>query len=105
MRTYISTRTKLVLWIDQFYNHEITQNNHSTWTYSPGIQYFLTGQISLIPLNHFAKLGLEIHIGRRPKPSKTECVLFPSPIFLRPSYHSSQTVDKDSSQITTPAKK
>ena len=29
--TYISTRTKLVPWIDQVYQHQLTQNNHSTY--------------------------------------------------------------------------
>ena len=30
--------------MDQVYQHHPNQNNHSTWTHSPGIQYFLTGQ-------------------------------------------------------------
>ena len=30
-------------------------------------------------LRHFAKFGLEMHIGKENKPSKTECVFFPTP--------------------------
>ena len=37
--------------------------------------------ISLIH-HHFARLGLEMHIGRGTTPSKTECVFFPPPRFF-----------------------
>ena len=33
--------------------------------------------------SHFTKFGLEMHIGRGGKPSKTECVFFPPPVFFR----------------------
>ena len=32
--------------------------------------------------NHFVKFGLEIHIGRGSKASKTECIFFPPPVFF-----------------------
>ena len=32
--------------------------------------------------SHFMKFGLEMHIGRGGKPSKTECVFFPPPGFF-----------------------
>ena len=32
--------------------------------------------------HHFTKFGLEMHIGREGKPSKTECVFFPPPGFF-----------------------
>ena len=32
--------------------------------------------------NHFVKLGLEMHIGRGSKASKTECIFFPPPVFF-----------------------
>ena len=38
--------------------------------------------ISLI-YPHFTRFGLEMHIGKEKKASKTECVLFPSPWILR----------------------
>ena len=59
----------------------------------------------LLIFNHFAKFGLEMHIGRGPKPSKTEYVLFPPPGFFKPSSHSSPTVNFDSFQVNIPAKK
>ena len=37
--------------------------------------------LSLI-YNHFVKFGLEMHIGRGSKASKTECIFFPSQCFL-----------------------
>ena len=59
----------------------------------------------LLISNHFANIGLEMNIGHGPKPSKTECVLFPPPGFFKLSNHSSPVVDIDFSQIPTPAKK
>ena len=35
-------------------------------------------------LKHFSKFGLEMHIGNKNKPSKTECVFFPKPGFFKP---------------------
>ncbi len=32
--------------------------------------------------SHFARFGLEVHIGRNGNPSKTECVFFPPPQFF-----------------------
>ena len=32
--------------------------------------------------NHFVKFGLEMHIGRGSKASKTECIFFPPPGFF-----------------------
>ena len=48
---------------------------------------------------------MEIHIGRGPKPSKTECVLFPPPGFFKPSSHSNPAVDINSYQVTITEKK
>ena len=48
IHVYISTSTKLVPRIDQVYQHQLTQNNHSTWIHSPVIQYFLTITFPLI---------------------------------------------------------
>ena len=59
MHTYLSTPTNIVPWTDQVYQNQITQNNHSTWTYIPGIQYFLTGKFSLIPLTKLQVRFLE----------------------------------------------
>ena len=59
----------------------------------------------LLIFTHFAKFGLKMHIGRGPKPSKTECVFFSPPGFFKPLSHSSPAVDIDSSQVTIPAKK
>ena len=59
----------------------------------------------LLIFNHFAKFGLESHICHGPKPSKTECVFYPSPGFFKPSNNSSPTVNINSSQITIHAKK
>ena len=42
----------------------------------------LTRGLNLI-YQHFTKFGLEMHIGRGKKASKTECVFFPPPGFLR----------------------
>ena len=42
----------------------------------------LTRGLNLI-YQHFAKFGLEMHIVKRKKASKTECVFFPPPGFLR----------------------
>ena len=47
----------------------------------------------LLIFTHFFKFGLEMHIGRVPKPYKTEYVFFPPPIFFKPSGHSSPAVD------------
>ena len=41
----------------------------------------LTAGINLIQ-SHFARFGLEIHIGREGESSKTECVFFPPPQFF-----------------------
>ena len=37
--------------------------------------------------SHFARLGLEMHIGRGDVDSKTECVFFPPPRFFRHEGH------------------
>ena len=42
----------------------------------------LTRGINLI-YQHFTRFGLEMHIGKGKKASKTECVFFPPPGFLR----------------------
>ena len=42
----------------------------------------LTRGMNLI-YQHFTRFGLEMHIGKRKKASKTECVFFPPPGFLR----------------------
>ena len=42
----------------------------------------LTRGLNLI-YQHFAKFGLEMHIGKGKKASQTECVFFPPPGFLR----------------------
>ena len=44
-------------------------------------QYQLTRGLNLI-YQHFARFGLEMHIGKGKKASKTECVFFPQPGFL-----------------------
>ena len=36
--------------------------------------------------NHFVKFGLEMHIGRGNKASKTECIFFPPPGFFHRKY-------------------
>ena len=59
----------------------------------------------LFIFNHFSKYGLEMYIGRGPKPYKIEYILFPQPELFKPSNHSSPTVDIDSSNITIPEKK
>ena len=33
--------------------------------------------------DHFKRFGLEMHIGKGAKPSKTECVFFPPPVFFK----------------------
>ena len=49
-------------------------------------------------LRHFAKFGLEMHIGKENKPSKTECVFFPTPgYFTFPTLPNS-----DASTTTSP---
>ena len=49
-------------------------------------------------LRHFAKFGLEMHIGKENKPSKTECVFFPTPwYFTLPTLPNS-----DASTTTSP---
>ena len=49
-------------------------------------------------LRHFAKFGLEIHIGKENKTSKTECVFFPTPVyFTLPTL-----LNSDASTITSP---
>ena len=47
---YISTHTKLVLWIYHAYYHQLTQNNHLTWTHIPVIHFFKPESYPLIPL-------------------------------------------------------
>ena len=46
-------------------------------------------------LRHFANFGLEMHIGKENKPSKTECVFFPTPGYFTlptlPNYDASTT--------------
>ena len=42
----------------------------------------LTKRVQLI-YDQFKKIGLEVHIGRGAKPSKTECVFFPPPGFFK----------------------
>ena len=34
--------------------------------------------------DHFKRLGLEMHIGKGAKSSKTECIFFPPPGFFKP---------------------
>ena len=51
-----------------------------------------------LPLRHFVKFGVEIHIGKENKPSKTECVFFPTPgYFTLPTLPNS-----DASTTTSP---
>ena len=45
-------------------------------------RYQLTRGLNLI-YQHFARFRLKMHIGKGKKASKTECVFFPSPVFLR----------------------
>ena len=45
---------------------------------------------------HFAKFGLEMHIGKENKPSKTECVFFPTP-----GYFTLPTLPKSDASTTT----
>ena len=59
----------------------------------------------LLIFTNFYNFGLEMHIGRGPKPSKTECILFPPPGFFKPSSHYNTAVDIDSFQVTIPANK
>ena len=59
----------------------------------------------LLIFNHFFKFGLEMHTGRRTKPSKNECIFFPPPGFFKTSGNSSPAVDIDSSQVTIPKKR
>ena len=42
----------------------------------------ITKGVKLI-YEHFKKFGLEMHIGRGAKPSKTECVFFLTPVFFK----------------------
>ena len=52
-------------------------------------------------LRHFAKFGLEMHIGKENKPSKTECVFFPTPgYFNLPTLPKSDASTTPSSYIT-----
>ena len=59
----------------------------------------------LLILDHIFRFGLEMHIGRGNKPSKTECIFLPPLGFFKSSIHSSSAVGFDSSQVTIPAKK
>ena len=59
----------------------------------------------MLIFNHFSRFGLERHIGHLPKPYKTECVLFPLPVFFKPWSNSSTAVDNNSSNITIPSNK
>ena len=57
-------------------------------------------KVLLLIFNQFSNFGMEMHIGCRPKPSKTECVLFPPPGFFKTLSHYYPKVDIDFSQIT-----
>ena len=59
----------------------------------------------LLILNPFSKFGLEMNIGRGPKPSKTECAFFPPPGFFKTSSNYSPAVDIDCYQINITEKK
>jgi hypothetical protein len=50
---------------------------------------------------HFARFGLEMHIGRGNSPSKTECVFFPPPGFL---IHTSLLSNRQILTLTMPSK-
>ena len=55
-------------------------------------------------LRHFAKFGLEMHIGKK-KNSKTECVVFPTPgYFTLPTLPNSDASTTTSSSITVKVK-
>ena len=58
-------------------------------------------------LRHFGKFGLEMHIGKKNKLSKTECVFFPTPgYFTLPTLPNSDTsTTTTSSSITVKVKK
>ena len=56
-------------------------------------------------LRHFAKLGLEMHIGKENKPSKTECVFFSTPgYFTLPTLPNSNVSTTTSPYITVKVK-
>ena len=56
-------------------------------------------------LRHFAKFGLEMQIGKKKNPSKTECVFFPTPgYFTLPTLPNSDASTKTSSSITVKVK-
>ena len=48
---------------------------------------------------HFAKFGLDMHIGKGKKASKTECVFFPPPGFLRRKLNLSTKNNKRNSKM------
>ena len=56
-------------------------------------------------LRHFEKFGLEMHIGKENKPSKTECVFFPTPgYFILPNLPNSDASTTTSSFLTDKVK-
>ena len=56
-------------------------------------------------LLNFAKFGLEMHIGKENKPSKTECVFFPtSGYFTLPTLPNSDAITTTSPYITVKVK-
>ena len=56
-------------------------------------------------MRHFVKFGLENHIGNKNKPSKTECVFFPTPgYFTLPTLPNSDASTTTSPYITVKVK-
>ena len=73
MLKYISMHTKLVLLIGQVYQHQLTQNEHSTWTHIPVIQYFWPDNFPYS--HHQALLIYGLKVFPRPMDREKYCFL------------------------------